>query len=37
MSSAAVKFYDATSYRLHTKSADKKRRLYIFKFGLQDG
>ena len=37
MSSAAVKFYDATSCPLRTKSASKKCRLYIFKFGLRDG
>lgn len=34
MSSDFIKFYGAASYQ--TKSADKKRRLYIFKFGLQD-
>ena len=32
-----MKFYGAASYLLHTKSADKKRGLYIFKFGLRDG
>ena len=37
MSSAAVKFYCATGCPLRTKSASKKCRLYIFKFGLQDG
>ena len=37
MSSAAVKFYDATGSWLGTKGADKKCRLYIFKFGLRDG
>ena len=37
MSSAAVKFYDATSCPLRTKSASKKCRFYIFEFRLQDG
>ena len=37
MSSDFIKFYGATSYQLHMKSTGKKRRLYIFKFGLQDG
>jgi hypothetical protein len=37
MNSDFIKFYGAASYLLHTKSADKKRRLYIFEFGLQDG
>ena len=37
MNSVVVKFYGATSYLLHTKGADKKCRLYIFKFRLRDG
>ena len=37
MSSVTVKFYGAASCPLNMKNAGKKRRLYIFKFGLQDG
>ena len=37
MSSVAVKFYGATSSWLGTKGADKKCRLYVFKFRLRDG
>ena len=37
MNSDFIKFYGAASYQLHMKSTDKKRRLYIFKFRLQDG
>ncbi|EEV16654.1 hypothetical protein CAMGR0001_0267 [Campylobacter gracilis RM3268] len=37
MNSDFIKFYGSANCPLHTKSADKKRRFYIFKFELQDG
>ena len=37
MSSDFIKFYGSASCPLNMKSAGKKLRLYIFKFGSQDG